>query len=356
MAPDENQAEANRSSSNKNQVNSPDPFLGELPNQYEVLGKVSEGGMGAIYKVQNRYTDGKFAIKILRPEYAHNQDVLRRFVLEAKATSALRHPHICPVHDFGISEGQMPFLVMDWIDGFSLEAKIRQDGPMPSAEAIQVFLQVSTALSHAHQNKVIHRDLKPANIMLSRNRNDDRLIVHLVDFGVAKVLGEEEDLINTQGLTKTGMVVGTPLYMSPEQGRGMPVDQRSDIYSLGCAMFFTITGKPPFVGDSFVDTIHKHMSQLPPPMDPALKVSEDLKRIVLKAMEKNPDDRYQSMEQVATDLKKLTKGVSLERKALSSEKEKRKKNLITIASFVAGFVIMYAVVLLLQGLANMVGR
>lgn len=321
------------------------PHLPVLPEQYQLIGQVSQGGMGAIYKVKNRYTGGNFAVKVLLKEFAENDEMRQRFVVEAKAASALKHPAICQVHDFGINQGT-PYLVMDWIDGVSLQSKVRRDGPMNAEEAIYVFLQMASALSEAHRNMVVHRDLKPENIMLTRA--SDGHGVRIVDFGIAKVLGEDDDIVKSQGLTKSGVVLGTPLYMSPEQALGRRVDQRSDIYSFGCVIFATLTGMPPFIGETFVETANKHISEAPPPIHPDLKVPNGLKMIMLRAMEKKPEDRYQTVDEIYADLKKLTKGVSIGKVTLASEKQKRRKQILTIVVFVIAFIVMFVAGGLLQ--------
>lgn len=321
-------------------VSDNDNQLPILPEQYHVIGKVSEGGMGAIFKVRNRYTGGNFAVKVLRKECAYDDEMRQRFIGEAKSASSLKHPSICQVHDFGINK-DVPYLVMDWIDGISLEKKIRRDGPLEQSEAVHIFLQIAQALALAHEHSVVHRDLKPENIMLARSGADGHTKVQIVDFGIAKVLTDDGDVIKSQGLTKTGVVLGTPLYMSPEQALGKRVDQRSDIYSFGCLMYAALSGTPPFVGETFVDTANKHISEAPPAINQALGVSTGLKMITLKAMEKKPEDRYQSMDEIITDLKKLTKGVQLDRVSLASERQRKRKIVITVAIFIVAFLLMY---------------
>lgn len=322
--------------------------LPELPEQYQLIGKVSEGGMGTIYKVRNRYTGAHFAVKVLRQECADDDEMRQRFIREAKAASQLKHPNICQVHDFGISR-DVPYLLMDWIDGISLERKLRRDGPLHYLEATNVFQQIASALSVAHQHMVVHRDLKPENVMLTRQSSDGRTGVQIVDFGIAKLLTSEgDDVTKSQGLTRSGVVLGTPLYMSPEQALGKKVDQRSDIYSFGCLMYSSLCGAPPFVGETFVETANKHISEQPPPMSKDLKIPSDLKMIMLRAMEKKPEDRYQSIEEIGHDLKKLSKGVAIDRVTLGSERLKTRKRVITIIVFVVAFLVMFLAGLLLQ--------
>jgi serine/threonine-protein kinase len=321
----------------------------ELPVQYELIGRVKQGGMGAIYKVRNIFTNQYFAIKVLLPGASDdNAKAVQRFVVEAKAASSLQHPHICKVFDFGVTPNRMPYLVMEWIDGISLADKVARDGPLTASESLRIFQQVASALGHAHCQKVVHRDLKPENLMISQDVLG-RLDVHIVDFGIAKVLGDDEDFAQSRGLTKTGMVVGTPLYMSPEQAKASPdIDSRSDIYSLGCVMYFALTGYAPFVGDSTLETMTKHLLEEPQEFEPELKVPVSLQKIVLRAMEKEPADRYQRMDHLGSDLKKLTKGVSVEHPALTAERRTRNKRINDILSFVVAAAIVYALSIVLQ--------
>jgi serine/threonine-protein kinase len=239
---------------------------------------------------------------------------------------------------------------MDWIEGISLGRKVTRDKQMSVPEAMEIFQQTAAALMHSHSSKVVHRDLKPENIMLSRS-DRGQTDVHLLDFGIAKMLSDEDVMISG-GLTRSGTVVGTPLYMSPEQARGTGVDRRSDIYSLGCVMYFTLTGAPPFVGKTVIDTITMHLNMPPPEMDPALKIPADLKMIILKALEKSPADRYQSIEELAADLGKLTRGVSIERHMLAGERQSVKKKALIIVCFILGFLLMYAASIGIQNLLD----
>jgi eukaryotic-like serine/threonine-protein kinase len=323
--------------------NQADLLLREIPSQYELLGKVSEGGMGAIYKARNRYTGTQYAIKVVLPGANENDKALQRFFLEARAASLLKHPQICQVHDFGLTASKMPYLVMEWIEGISLAEKVLRDQRISTQEALKIFQQIASALAHAHQHKVIHRDLKPENIMLSRDLLD-RTEIHIVDFGIAKVLSDEESTNPTHGLTQTGMVIGTPLYMSPEQARASSsVDERTDIYSLGCVMHFALTGMPPFIGESAIDTMTMHINEAPPEMDPALKIPVGLKKIILKAMEKDPADRYEKIEQLGIDLKKLSKGVEIKHKPLASQRKTKRAMLKLAFLFVLSFAGAYGV-------------
>jgi eukaryotic-like serine/threonine-protein kinase len=326
----------------------------ELPEQYELLARVSEGGMGAIFKARNRHTDALYAIKILHPECSDNEEMHKRFILEAKVASALKHPNICQFHDFGITASGTSYLVMEWINGLNLQRKVMRDGPLSVEEALVIFRQIAAALEYAHSNKLVHRDLKPDNIMLSRGGPDRQTIVHIVDFGIAKQTPDEQSISRAKGLTQTGMIVGTPLYMSPEQARAMDVDQRSDVYSFGCLMYFALSGEPPFYGDSILDTMYAHVSKEVSPFDPKLKIPDALAMIVYKAMEKEPADRYQDMRTLGGDLRKVDRGITVEHRALARDRISTRNKLIKIGSFVVGFLIMYAISIAIQGLLGAV--
>ena len=323
----------------------------ELPPQYELIGRVSEGGMGAIFKARNVQTGALYAIKILHQEFNDNEEIHQRFFLEAKVASTLKHPNICQFHDFGITESGTAYLVMEWIDGINLQNKVMRDGPLTTSETIQIFQQAASALEHAHGKKLVHRDLKPDNIMLSRRR-DGQTVVHVVDFGIAKLTPDEQTISRSKGLTQTGMIVGTPLYMSPEQARAFNVDQRSDIYSFGCVMYFALSGSPPFYGESVLDTMYQHVSKEVPLFDSKLKIPESMSMIVYKAMEKEPDDRYQDIVTLAGDLRKINRGITVEHRPLAKERQNSRKRVFRVAYFVLGFLIMYAVSIALQNLLS----
>lgn len=326
----------------------PTSILEELPSQYEIEGKISQGGMGAIYKAQNRYTGAIVAIKTIKVEATNQQKTLQRFIAEAQACARLRHPRICQVHDFGLTESQIPFLVMDFINGIPLGKKVQRDGRIMPAEAVVIFQQIAEGLEHAHGHRVVHRDLKPDNIMLSRDE-EGATLVQIVDFGIAKVLVDDKEKDDSSQLTSTGSFVGTPLFMSPEQARSKgDIDHRSDIYSFGCVMYFILAGVAPLVGSSAIETIAKHLHQAPPEFPTRLRIPADLRAIVFKCLEKRPEDRYQSVQELSSDLKKLMLGVSIKRRPLTHEREMRRKNVIRIIYFVIGFAIMYAISLVAQ--------
>lgn len=326
-----------------------------IPSQYEVLEKVSEGGMGVIYKARHRFTGGQVAVKLLHHDLTHDQEALKRFAFEARAATSLEHPNIIKIHDFGISESQVPYLIMDWVDGIGMAKKIKRDGPMNPEEAISVVLQTAQALSHAHEHKVIHRDLKPENLMLTRDHHG-KTAVRVVDFGIAKALTGNESLPEAQNLTQTGTIIGSPFYMSPEQGLGRVTDERSDIYSLGCVMYYALTGRTPFGGSNFVQTIFQHVNEPVPQLEDAYRsFPEALQAIVATALAKDPDNRYQTMTDFADDLERFASGNEVVATLLPSPKKMAPPltKAKMVAMFFASFAVFYAFIMLVQNLLKM---
>lgn len=266
---------------------------------YEFVDIVGEGGMSVVYKARDKLLGRTVAIKLMHAHVAANSKQILRFQQEAKAASLLSHPHVISVHEFGTLDDGQPFLIMDYAEGKSLAEIIAGRGRLPVARALAIFVQVADALSHAHRKNVIHRDLKPSNIMLCRgDRGED--VAKVVDFGIAKIVQSDAD---KRGLTQTGEIFGSPPYMSPEQCAGWPMNNRSDIYSMGCLMYEALSGHPPFTGESLVETVYKHMHEPPPQLvAEGEKFPEMLQMIVTKTLAKEPGERYETMEQLRADL------------------------------------------------------
>jgi serine/threonine protein kinase len=214
--------------------------------------------MGVVYRVQHLILDRQFALKLLAPEQINNLS-WRRFELEGRSLAKLNHANIVSIYNMGVDRG-CPYFVMDWLDGISLAERIDESGPLTERESLEIFLQVCSGLSCAHANGIIHRDIKPANIMLIGKGKDTK--VKIVDFGIARL--QSQNANSMQALTKNGEVFGSPLYMSPEQSRGEEIDERSDLYSVGCSLFETLTGKPPFRGASAIATLMMHQEAASP--------------------------------------------------------------------------------------------
>ena len=280
-----------------------DPMLGRvIDGRYRVEKMIGEGGMGIVYQIVHVILGKRMALKILRGEMARDPEVVQRFIQEAQSATQIGHQNIIDISDFGkLADGNIYF-VMEFLDGESLTSFIGRGGSVPAQKAIHIIRQISSALDGAHERGIVHRDLKPDNIYLVKQGNDDSF-VKVLDFGIAKVGGASSKL------TKTGMIFGTPHYMSPEQAAGQSVDRRTDIYALGIIMYEMFAGRVPFDGDTFMGILSKHMFQDPIPPSQvkgaALGAIED---IILHALAKKAGDRYQTMGEVIADLDRVNSG------------------------------------------------
>jgi serine/threonine protein kinase len=323
---------------------------------YEFIESIGEGGMGVIYKARHKHLNKVVAVKTLH-SHLTNADLIKRFEIEGKAVSILSHPNIIGVQDFGLTQTGQPYMILDYVPGQTLADALRQYGHVPMDQFIPIFLQVCDALSHAHERSVLHRDVKPSNIMLVANQKNG-FDVRIMDFGIAKLMNESES--GGQNLTKTGDAIGSPIYMSPEQARGAKMDHRSDLYSLGCVMYECLSNSPPFCGNTALDTMMMHLDTKPLPLSQAsmgLKIDPRLEQIVMRLLEKDPADRYQSMDEVRTDLIVLqdpdktsvlpsvrdSQLVTAIQKARLVEKEKKKlKDKAPLIAIISGVVIFTA--------------
>lgn len=279
-----------------------DPLIGtRLAGKYDIVSVLGTGGMGVVYKGRQDVMDRVVAIKMLQAHHLNDSMSVKRFQQESKATCRLNHPHIITVYDFGISPTGQPYIVMDYLEGKPLSDIIKDEGHVGVDRALKIVRQASDALGHAHKQGVIHRDLKPSNIVLI-DREGDKDYVKVVDFGVAKLMEEGTE---GQKLTQMGEVCGSPVYMSPEQCQGLPLDKRSDIYSMGIVLYETLTNRLPILGKTMVETMSKHINDAPPSFQearPDLYIPERVEQVILRALAKAPEDRQQSMEQLATEL------------------------------------------------------
>lgn len=282
--------------------------LDNLPEQYEVLSLIGEGGMGTVWKVRDKNLDKIFAIKVLRPWLVEDENALRRFEQEADAASHLTHVNMAAVYNFGLGKQGAPYIVMDYLEGENLSKIIEAEGCIDVPRSIDLFIQIAEAVGHAHMKGVIHRDIKPTNIIVERNQEGIE-IAKLVDFGIAKILSV--DGAATKGHTRTGDVFGSPPYMSPEQCLGNQLDAYSDVYAFGCVMYETLCGKPPFSAENSIKTILKHLETDPQPIGKASvkqAIPYDLEYIVMRCLEKSPIDRYQSIHDLEEDLRRVKQG------------------------------------------------
>lgn len=265
-----------------------------IDQKYQVLAVLGSGGMGSVYQVKQLGLGKTFALKVLD---AHKQSgvAVRRFQLEAKTAAALRHPNLVEVHDFGVFGDSQPYLVMEYIDGESLDKHLKVTRTLPIDYVVALAIQVGFGLMYAHSQGVVHRDIKPGNIVaLHPDVLPAEGTVKVVDFGIAKLMQSEDGQI--QELTRTGEIFGSPIYMSPEQCRGTAVDQRADIYSLGCVLYECLTGLPPFVGDTAMSTMVKRLTHEPASLKDAtigLDFPPALEAIIRKMLAVEPEDRYQ---------------------------------------------------------------
>ena len=280
-----------------------DSLLGTvLDNSYEVISIIGHGGMGVVYKARHTLMDRIVAIKMLKSTLISDSMSVKRFQQEVKASARIDHPHAITVYNFGISPEGLPYIVMDFLQGSSLAEVIKAEGHVEVDRGVKIITQACEALAHAHKQGVVHRDLKPSNIVLTEY-DEDPDFVKVVDFGVAKLMGGTAE--GAQRLTQTGEVCGSPVYMSPEQCMGQELDLRSDIYSMGILIYETLTGKLPLIGRTMVDTMSKHVSEMPPSFSkvrPDLYIPERIEQVVMRAMAKDPADRHQNMDELREDL------------------------------------------------------
>jgi serine/threonine-protein kinase len=283
-----------------------DQYLGcTIDNRYKVEALLGEGGMGIVYQCRHKIIDKKVAMKILRGELAREKEVTDRFLIEAKAASAIGNEHVIDISDFGQLPDGAAYFVMEFLDGQPLSSILAGNTALPAARIVHVGLQLAKGLAAAHKAGIVHRDLKPDNIFLI-TRASDSDFVKVLDFGIAKVSSAA-----TGRLTQAGSVFGTPHYMSPEQAAGAPVDHRGDIYAMGVILYEMASGKLPFEADNFMAILTQHIYKQPASLRSiAPNVPAGLEAIILKCLSKRPEQRYQSMEEFAADLQRFGSGAT----------------------------------------------
>jgi serine/threonine protein kinase len=276
-----------------------------LSDRYVLTRRLGAGGMGEVWEGQHALIERPIAIKFFAGSRT-DTDAVKRFWREAKATAALRHPGIVDVIDFGATEEGLPYIVMELLRGRPLSAALAEDGALPWPRAQALLLELTAALGHAHRRGIIHRDLKPSNIFLAREDDDPHERCKLIDFGIAKLT--RADAASTLQ-TGTGLVLGTLAYMSPEQLGDRPLDARSDIYSLGCVAYEVLTGRRPFQDASPTGLVLKHLFDRPAsPREHAPEIPVDVEAVVLRALCKDPDNRFQSMAEMHEAVERLGSG------------------------------------------------
>jgi tRNA A-37 threonylcarbamoyl transferase component Bud32 len=274
-----------------------------LANRYELGRAIARGGMAAVFLGTDLVLGRKVAIKILSPQFASDQRFVARFRREAKAAAGLNHANVVSVFDTG-AEGNVHYIVMEYVEGPTLEAILGEEGPLTVARSLQIAEGVCRGLMAAHAQGLVHRDVKPGNVIL-----DARELVKVADFGIARPLDDAATL------TATG-VIGTAAYLSPEQAQGLPVDARSDLYSLGCLLYEMLAGRPPFDGESAVSVALKHVHAEPRPLteaNPAIPPALDA--LVMRALTKSPENRHESAAALAGDLRRLAGSLGVEHDA-----------------------------------------
>jgi beta-lactam-binding protein with PASTA domain len=271
--------------------------------RYEVLERVGGGGMAEVYRARDDLLGRVVAVKVLSDRFAHDRSFVERFRREAQSAANLNHPNIVSLYDYGSDNGTY-FIVMEFIDGRPLDDVIRSEGALLPERAAEIAADVAQALQRAHAAGLVHRDIKPSNIMITANGE-----TKVTDFGIARAVARDGE----QTMTQTGMVIGTAAYLSPEQAQGSPVDARSDVYSLGCVLYEMLTGRAPFGGDTPLSIAYKHVREeatTPSRVNP--DVPRSLDAIVMKAMAKNPENRYASAMELKQDLDRYASGQAVE--------------------------------------------
>ena len=283
-------------------------MIGKHINNYEVVSLLGEGGMGTVYLALHPIMGRKAAIKVLKPELARDESLVMRFFNEARAANAIRHPNIIDIIDVGLlPEDNVPYMLMEFLEGESLATRLERSRPLELSAAVEIAFQTASALAAAHSKGIVHRDLKPDNLFLV----PDEMVgtgerVKVLDFGIAKL---RDDMRGSSMKTRTGAIMGTAAYMSPEQCQGMieKLDHRTDVYALGIILYEMLCGAPPFLSEGFGDIIIMHVMKEPvPPQQKNPAVTDDVSAAILRALAKSPDDRFQSMHEFQAALRSHT--------------------------------------------------
>jgi serine/threonine protein kinase/tetratricopeptide (TPR) repeat protein len=316
-----------------------------IAGRYEIIEELGRGGMGKVYRVEDKKIKAEIALKLIKPEISSDKKTIERFSNELKTTRMISHRNVCRMFDLGEEKGTY-FITMEYVAGQDLRGLIKQTGQLTVGKAIAIAKQISEGLAEAHRLGVIHRDLKPSNIIIDREGN-----ARIMDFGIARSL-------HGKSITGEGMIIGTPEYMSPEQVEGKEADQRSDIYSLGIILYEMLTGRAPFEGDTPLSIAVKHKSEQPQnPRDLNAQIPEELGRLILRCLEKDKAKRYQTAEELHTDLERVEAGLPTTERIVAKRKPatsreftvKFRLNRVLAPAF-AGIIIIVAALVLVPRL------
>ncbi len=276
--------------------------------RYQIIEELGKGGMGHVYKVFDREVNAKIALKLIKPDVAADRGTIERFRNELRMARDISHKHICRMYDLG-REGRLYYITMEYVPGEDLKAMIRMSGRLGIGTTVTLARQLCEGLAEAHRRGIVHRDLKPSNVMIDRDGQ-----VRILDFGIARS-------IRTKGLTEAGVIIGTPEYMSPEQVEGGEVDARSDLYSLGIILYECLVGRVPFEGETPFSVGVKQKTETPDnPRELNPDIPEDLGRLVLKCLEKDPDKRYRTAEELGAELERIAKRIPTTERLLPRRK------------------------------------
>ena len=276
-------------------------LVGEvLDNRYAILGRIGEGGMGVVYRAEHQMLKRVLALKVLRGEIGQDENMVKRFMTEARAIASLDSRHTVTVHDFGVTDDGLLYYTMELLEGRSLSKVIRDESPLDPARAVGLMCQACDSMREAHERNILHRDIKSDNLFVTEKNGQE--LIKVLDFGIAKLMDERA----ADSITMTGMIVGTPNYLSPEQALGDPVSPASDLYSLAVVLYEMLTGMPPFQSETPTKMILAHVTQPAPSMvatNPDIEVSPSLERFLARALQKDPANRFSSASQFAVALK-----------------------------------------------------
>jgi len=305
--------------------------------RYQIIEEIGKGGMGRVYKVHDTKIKEKIALKLIKPEIAKDKKTIERFNNELRLARKIRHKNVCQMFDLGEDKGTQ-FITMEFVPGQDLKGLIRQTGQLAAGTTINLAMQICDGLTEAHKLGIVHRDLKPSNIMIDKEGD-----VRIMDFGIARSL-------EAKGITGAGVMIGTPEYMSPEQVEGKETDHRSDIYSLGVILYEMVTGRVPFEGDTPFTIGVKHKSEIPQsPKEINSQIPDDLNDVILKCLEKDKEKRYQSAEEVRSELENLEKGIPTTERIVPERKPITSKQITVTFGlkklFIPSLIILAAIVI-----------